>query len=119
MLDEHCQVDLPAKVNKQTMTERTSIPQKDSDKVVDDILNVFKALLQMPDKDYLLEKLLTIDEGYDRKNLVSHSSKDVSTAKPAVCKDSHCQMKQKDSQTQPKKATQLVKRAPGQLDTKP
>ena len=118
MLDEHCQVDLPPKATntKQTMTERTSIPRTEGDKVMDDIVNEFKSLVQTKDKDHLLEKLRMIAEGFEGQNLVSHSSKVVSTTKPVAVKDSHCQLKQKDSHSLPKKATQLVKRAPGQHD---
>lgn len=60
MLDEHTQVELPIKLSKQTMTERTSIPQRQEEKTLDELYKVFKGLLNTVDKSILLQQLKQI-----------------------------------------------------------
>ena len=62
MLDEHTQVESPCQATKQTMTERSSIPQRDEDKEVDQLYKVFKDLLKHADKKVLLQELSMMSE---------------------------------------------------------
>ena len=62
MLDEHTQKDPPCHATKQTMTDRSGLPQSQEDSELKELYSVFKNLRMKVDKKILLEKLNLISE---------------------------------------------------------
>ena len=111
MLDEYTQIE-PSQSTKQTMTERSSMPQRKEDKTLDELYRVFKGLLNTVDKTMLLEQLKQLSSVHSSTQNESDSNLATRKSKLKAERQPFCNYKEEVLPTKPTSQSQLEKRPP-------
>ena len=112
MLDEHTQVDLPPKITKQTMTERSSMPQREEHDTINELFRVFKELVKRSDKQKLLEQMTMLAEGAQPDKPSTNCKKTAAHHPFEEAKTLSSHPAHHDVGNKPKKGKHLSKRPP-------